>query len=250
MRGILLAGGTGSRLYPLTKCINKHLLPICGKPMAQWNIEKLIDANIKDILIVSGQEQCGSIIQQFGDGSELGCRLTYKVQTKAGGIAQALALAEDFVRDEPMCVILGDNIFSTSLKQEVKTFYDGARIFLKKVPDPSRYGVATFHRKMSMFKSQVAVDNIEEKPKEPKSEYAVTGIYFYDKKVFDIIKKLKPSARGELEITDVNNAYIAMNEMTAFLMDDNDFWSDAGTFESYSYVNLEFFKYANNADLM
>lgn len=241
MRGILLAGGTGSRLYPLTKCINKHLLPICGKPMAQWNIEKFVDAGIKDILIVSGQEQCGSIIQQFGDGSELNCNLTYKVQTKAGGIAQALGLAKDFVRDEPMCVILGDNIFSMSLKDEVRNFRDGARIFLKKVPDPSRYGVASVHRKISLTtKNQIIVDSIEEKPKEPKSEFAVTGIYFYDSRVFDIIADIKPSARGELEITDVNNYYIAMNEMTAFIMDDDEFWSDAGTFASYDYVNKEF----------
>lgn len=242
MRGILLAGGTGSRLYPLTKCINKHLLPICGKPMAQWNIEKFVDAGIKDILIVSGQEQCGSIIQQFGDGSELNCNLTYKVQTKAGGIAQALGLAKDFVRDEPMCVILGDNIFSMSLEKDVKNFRDGAKIFLKKVPDPSRYGVATFHKKMSTFGDQVIVDGIEEKPAQPKSEYAVTGIYFYDSRVFEIIADIKPSARGELEITDVNNYYIAMNEMTAHIMGDNEFWSDAGTFASYQYVNREFLK--------
>ena len=237
MRGILLAGGTGSRLFPLTKCINKHLLPIGGKPMAQWNIEKFVEAGIKEILIVSGQEQCGSIIQQFGDGSELGCDITYKVQSKAGGIAQALNLAKDFTRDEPMCVILGDNIFDMSLKGIPQTFKDGATIFLKRVSDPQRYGVAEFNRKMSMNNNQVSIISIEEKPKNPKTDYAVTGIYCYDRKVFDIISTIKPSARGELEITDVNNEYVRRNEMTAYIMNDNEFWSDAGTFNSYAFVN-------------
>lgn len=205
--------------------------------MAQWNIEKFVEAGIKEILIVSGQEQCGSIIQQFGDGSEFGCDIAYKVQSKAGGIAQALNLAKDFVKDEPMCVILGDNIFDMSLKGIPGTFKDGAMVFLKKVADPQRYGVAEFIRKMSMPNHQVAITSIEEKPKQPKSDYAVTGIYCYDNQVFDIINNIKPSARGELEITDVNNEYVRRNQMTAFIMDDDEFWSDAGTFASYAYVN-------------
>lgn len=213
------------------------MLPIGGKPMAQWNIEKFVEAGITDILIVSGQEQCGSIIQQFGDGSEFGCDITYKVQSKAGGIAQALNLAKDFVKDEPMCVILGDNIFDMSLVGIPQTFKEGAMVFLKKVPDPQRYGVAEFIKKMSMYDNQVSIVSIEEKPKNPKSDYAVTGIYCYDNQVFDIINNIKPSARGELEITDVNNEYVKRNQMTAFIMKDDEFWSDAGTFSSYAYVN-------------
>lgn len=205
--------------------------------MAQWNIEKFVEAGITDILIVSGQEQCGSIIQQFGDGSEFGCDITYKVQSKAGGIAQALNLAKDFVKDESMCVILGDNIFDMSLVGIPQTFKEGATVFLKKVPDPQRYGVAEFIKKMSMYDNQVSIVSIEEKPKNPKSDYAVTGIYCYDSQVFDIINNIKPSTRGELEITDVNNEYVKRNQMTAFIMKDDEFWSDAGTFSSYAYVN-------------
>ena len=240
MKGVILCGGTGSRLFPLTKSINKHLLPICGKPMAQWAIEKLVEAGIKDILIVSGQEQCGSIINQFGDGTDYGCSLTYKVQSKAGGIAQALMLAKDFAREEPICVILGDNIFSFSLAPAVQSFDDlswsGAKIFLKKVADPTRFGVADINSKNEVL-------SIEEKPEHPKSRLAVTGIYIYDSSVFDKISKIKPSARGELEITDVNNLYIGEHKMSAEILDENDFWSDAGTHESYQFVNNEFKKY-------
>lgn len=205
--------------------------------MAQWNIEKLEEAGIRDILIVSGQEQCGSIIQQFGDGSSLGCSITYKVQSNAGGIAQALRLAKDFTRDEPMCVILGDNIFDMKLSEIPMMFTKGAMVFLKKVPDPSRYGVAIFSAHNGLLERQVLIDSIEEKPKNPKSDYAVTGIYCYDSQVYDIIDSIKPSARGELEITDVNNEYVRRGQMTAFIMKDEDFWSDAGTFTSYAYVN-------------
>lgn len=240
MKGVILCGGTGSRLFPLTKSINKHLLPICGKPMAQWAIEKLVEAGIKDILIVSGQEQCGSIINQFGDGTDYGCSLTYKVQSKAGGIAQALMLAKDFAREEPICVILGDNIFSFSLASAVQSFDDlswsGAKIFLKKVADPTRFGVADINLNNEVL-------SIEEKPEHPKSRLAVTGIYIYDSSVFDKISKIKPSARGELEITDVNNLYIGEHKMSAKILDENDFWSDAGTHESYQFVNNEFKKY-------
>lgn len=246
MKGILLAGGLGSRLYPLTKCINKHLLPIGEKPMAQWNIEKFVEAGITEILIISGKEHCGSIIQQFGDGKEFGCEITYKVQAEAGGIAQALLLAEKFVGSDTMCVLLGDNIFDMSLKGIPETFSYGAQIFLKEVQDPERYGVAEGFRKISMTSNQMIVTNIEEKPKNPKSNLAVTGIYCYDSSVFDKIKNIKPSARGELEITDVNNAYIKENKMTALIMGNDEFWSDAGTFESYKYVNNYLFNKDNN----
>jgi len=238
MKGILLAGGTGSRLYPLTKCINKHLLPIGDRPMAQWNIEKFVEAGITDILIVSGKDQCGSIISQFGDGSDYGCDLTYKVQEKAGGIAQALMLAKNFAAGESICVILGDNIFSMPLLNVERDFKDGAMIFLKEVPDPGRYGVAEFN----VATDGIRIVSIEEKPKQPKSNYAVTGIYCYDSKVFDIIEGIKPSARGEYEITDVNNEYVKRGLMKAKLMGNDEFWSDAGTFASYSMVN----EYINN----
>lgn len=231
MKGILLAGGRGSRLYPLTKCINKHLLPVGNKPMAQWALEKFVEAGITEILIISGKEQCGTIIHQFGDGKELGCDLTYKVQMEAGGIAQALSLAESFVGDDSMCVILGDNIFSMSLRG--LNFDSGAMILLKEVKNPNRYGVA----EIEQIGDKISVLSIEEKPLVPKTNYAVTGIYFYDKSVFDKIRKIKPSDRNELEITDINNLYIKENKMVAKLMSSFDFWSDAGTFESYSYVN-------------
>ena len=239
MKGVILCGGTGSRLHPLTKSINKHLLPICGKPMAQWAIEKLVEAGITDILIVSGQEQCGSIINQFGDGTEYGCLLTYKVQSKAGGIAQALKLAEKFAEQDPICVILGDNIFSFSLVSAVeecsKSGWKGAKLFLKKVDDPTRFGVADINLKNEIL-------SIEEKPKHPKSRLAVTGIYIYDSSVFKKIEEIKPSKRGELEITDVNNLYVKEKAMTAEILEEQDFWSDAGTHESYMFVNKNFKK--------
>lgn len=241
MRGVILAGGTGSRLYPLTKVVNKHLIPVGGVPMIYHAIKKLTEADITDILIVTGIEHCGTIIAQCGDGSDFNCKFTYKVQTQAGGIAQALLLAEDFVRNDNCCVILGDNIFNRNIKNDVKEFDsygEGAKIFLKEVKDPSRFGVAYGYRKMSMPSNQLCVENIEEKPKNPKSNLAVTGIYFYDFTVFDKINNIKPSARGELEITDVNNMYIKENKMTANIMSDNEWWTDAGTIESLRKANV------------
>ena len=240
MRGIILAGGTGSRLYPLTKVINKHLIPVGNVPMIYHAINKMVNAGIVDILIVTGIEHCGTIIAQCGDGSDFGCKFTYKVQTQAGGIAQALLLAEDFVRNDNCCVILGDNIFNRNLKNDVLEFDsygNGAKIFLKSVEDPSRFGVATGYRKMSMANNQLLVEKIEEKPKNPSSNLAVTGIYFYDSSVFQKIKTIKPSARGELEITDVNNLYIKDNQMTAIIMDESEWWTDAGTLESLQRAN-------------
>lgn len=239
MRGLICAGGKGSRLYPLTKTINKHLLPVGNKPMVYYALEKMQEAGIKSVLIVTDIDQCGSIVEQCGDGKEWNLQLSYKVQTEAGGIAQAISLAEDFANGDDLFVILGDNIFSQNVSYIQTTFKNGATIFLKEVSDPQRFGVAEFVQKMSMNKNQVQVLSIEEKPKTPKSNYAVTGIYIYDNTVFDKIRTLKASARGELEVTDLNNLYLKENNLNAFIMDDKDFWSDAGTFESlYKATNL------------
>jgi glucose-1-phosphate thymidylyltransferase len=230
LRGVVLAGGTGSRLWPLTKVTNKHLLPVGQKPMIYYPIEKLTSTGIEQILIVTGVEYMGDVVGLLGSGREFNCQFTYKVQDEAGGIAQALALAEGFSNNEPIAVILGDNIFQANLKNYVDNFLaqkTGARILLKKVQTPQRFGVAQV--------SGDRVINIEEKPEKPRSDYAVTGIYFYDAAVFDIIRKLKPSARGELEITDVNNAYIAMGQLAYDILEG--WWTDAGTFESLNRAN-------------
>lgn len=222
MKGIILAGGTGSRMYPLTKVTNKHLLPVYDKPMICYPLEKLIDAGITEIMIVSGRGHAGHFLELLGSGAEYGVHITYEIQEKAGGIAQALGLAEKWAGSDCITVILGDNIFQDSIKEDVSEFKGGAKIFLKPVFDPQRFGVAEVDSER--------VISIEEKPKEPKSDLAVTGLYMYDNKVFDIIKTLKPSGRGELEITDVNNEYVRLGEMTHTVL--NGHWSDAGTFES------------------
>jgi glucose-1-phosphate thymidylyltransferase len=230
LRGIVLAGGTGSRLMPLTKVTNKHLLPVGQKPMIFYPIEKLTAIGIEEILIVTGVEHMGDVVSLLGSGSNFGCRFTYKVQDQAGGIAEALALAENFAKDRLMAVILGDNIFRASLKSYAEKFIAqqaGARILLKQVPYPQRFGVAEL--------SADRIIGIEEKPEKPKSDYAVTGIYFYDSAVFDIIKTLKPSDRGELEITHVNQAYIAKNQLAYDIIEG--WWTDAGTFESLNKAN-------------
>jgi glucose-1-phosphate thymidylyltransferase len=230
LRGVVLAGGTGTRLRPLTKVTNKHLLGIGQKPMIYYPIEKLTSIGIEEILIVTGLEHMGDVVNLLGSGKDFGCRFTYKVQDEAGGIAQALALAENFAQDQPMVVILGDNIFESSLKNYADKFVaqkTGARILIRKVDDPRRFGVAEL--------SDGKVIGIEEKPKKPKSEYAVTGIYFYDAQVFEIIRTLKPSARGELEITHVNHAYIEKDQLAYDVLDG--WWTDAGTFESLSRAN-------------
>ena len=230
LKGVILAGGTGSRLKPLTKVTNKHLLPVGNKPMIYYPIEKLISIGIEDILIVTGVEHMGDVVGLLGSGKDFGCRFTYKVQDEAGGIAQALGLAEIFSNNDRLAVILGDNIFEDCLKDYAKKFMvqkSGARILLKEVSQPQRFGVAEI--------SKDKIIGIEEKPKNPKSNYAVTGIYFYDSSVFDIIKTLKPSARGELEVTDINNAFIAGNRMEYDIL--KGWWSDAGTFESLGTVN-------------
>jgi len=222
MKGVILAGGTGSRLFPLTKVTNKHLLPVYDKPMICFPLNTLVNAGINDILIVSGRGHVGHFLELLGSGSELGIRLSYEIQEGAGGIAQALGLAERWAKDDALTVILGDNIFEDSVKDAVASFRSGARIFLKEVPDAQRFGVA-----------EIAGDHIigiEEKPKIPKTNLAVTGLYIYDSDVFRIIKGLQPSGRGELEITDVNNAYIRQSAMTFSRL--KGFWSDAGTFDS------------------
>lgn len=224
MKGIILAGGTGSRLYPLTKVTNKHLLPVYDRPMIYYPLQTLLNAGIRDIMIVSGRGHAGHFLELLGSGADFGARFTYEIQDEAGGIAQALGLAEDFADNDDITVILGDNIFQNSVKDAVQSFRSGAHIFLKTVPDAERFGVAEVN------KSNEQVLGIEEKPDVPKSNYAVTGLYIYDNGVFDIIKTRKPSGRGELEITDVNNEYIRQEVMKYSVL--NGYWSDAGTFES------------------
>ncbi|MEK3733250.1 sugar phosphate nucleotidyltransferase [Paenibacillus sp. FSL M8-0334] len=230
MKGIILAGGTGTRLHPLTKVTNKHLLPVGKYPMIFHSVCKLKQADIQDILIVTGKEHMGDVVNLLGSGREMGVTFTYKVQDEAGGIAQALDLAEHFVGDDQMVVILGDNVFEDDISPFVNNFRkqnNGAKILIQKVHDPKRFGVPEIDGQK--------IVSIEEKPAEPKSNYAVTGIYMFDHKVFDIIKTLKPSARGELEITDVNNAYISRGELTFDIL--QGWWTDAGTHASLARAN-------------
>ncbi|MCA1808132.1 MAG: sugar phosphate nucleotidyltransferase [Kiritimatiellia bacterium] len=230
LKGVVLAGGTGSRLMPLTKVTNKHLLPVGHKPMIYYPIEKLTGAGIEEILVVTGTEHMGDMVSLLGSGRAFGCRFTYKVQDEAGGIAQALSLAENFSHGAPMAVILGDNIFEDALSGFAAAFESqarGARILGKEVHDPERFGVVEL--------DNGRVLSIEEKPADPKSRIAVTGIYFYDAEVFNIIRQCRPSRRGELEITDVNNAYVQQGLMQMEML--TGWWSDAGTFASLGHVN-------------
>jgi glucose-1-phosphate thymidylyltransferase len=230
MKGIILAGGTGSRLFPLTKVTNKHLLPVGREPMIFHPVKKLTEAGITEILIVTGVEHMGDVVTLLGSGREFGCRFTYKVQDEAGGIAQALGLAENFAGKDSCCVILGDNVFQEPITPFVKAFekqQKGARLLLKQVHDPQRYGVAEIEGSR--------VTRIVEKPKEPKSDLAVVGIYFFDNGVFEIIKTLKPSGRGELEITDVNNHYLSAGTLQCDRL--SGWWTDAGTFDSLHAAN-------------
>ena len=230
MKGIILAGGTGSRLFPLTKVTNKHLLPVGKEPMIFHPVHKLTQAGLEEILVVTGVEHMGDVVTLLGSGKDFGCRFTYKVQDEAGGIAQALGLAENFAGKDLICVILGDNIFQDPIGAHAKSFREqgrGARLLLKQVPDPQRYGVA------EVDGSRVV--RIVEKPRKPKSDLAVVGIYFYDAQVFDIIRTLKPSARGELEITDVNNHYLRAGTLHCDRL--QGWWTDAGTFESLAAAN-------------
>jgi glucose-1-phosphate thymidylyltransferase len=226
MKGIILAGGLGTRLYPLTKITNKHLLPIHDKPMIYYPLQTLVNAGIRDILIVTGGNNAGDFLRLLGNGKEFGLQhINYTYQEGEGGIAAALFLAEYFSDQEKICVVLGDNIIETNILKAVKDFEkqeNGAKILLKEVPDPQRFGVPE-------IKGDKII-RIEEKPAAPRSKLAVIGIYMYDAAVFDIIRTLKPSGRGELEITDVNNEYIRRGNLTYEILDG--WWTDAGTFES------------------
>ena len=226
MKGVILAGGLGSRLFPLTKITNKHLLPVYDQPMIYYPIRTLINAGIDDIMIVTGGNSAGDFLKLLGNGKDFGLKhLNYTYQEGEGGIADALSLVEHFADDEPICVVLGDNIIERNIRQaadEYRAQCRGAKIMLKEVHDPQRFGVPELDGQRVL--------RIEEKPAEPKSSFAVIGIYFYDNTVFDVIKTLKPSDRGELEITDVNNHYIDRGEMTWNELDG--WWTDAGTFES------------------
>ena len=231
MKGVILAGGLGFRLSPLTKVTNKHLLPIYDKPMIYYPIETLVRSGIDDILIVTGGKNAGDFLRLIGNGKEFGLRhINYTYQEGEGGIAEALDLAEYFIDNDKVIVVLGDNILEKDIKQYVDEFKEqksGAKILLKEVVDPQRFGVAEVEDEK--------VIGIVEKPQVPKTNYAVIGIYMYDSRVFDIIKTLNPSDRGELEITDVNNAYIRLKEMSYNILDG--WWTDAGTFESLYNAN-------------
>ncbi|PIE22203.1 MAG: spore coat protein [Planctomycetota bacterium] len=231
MKGIILAGGLGSRLLPLTKVTNKHLLPVYDKPMVYYPIQTLVNAGIEDILLVTGGNSAGDFLRLLENGDAFGLeRIHYAYQRGEGGIAAALGIAAEFAAGEKVCVILGDNIIEGNIKADAEAFEaqeKGARILLKKVHDPQRFGVAELEGEKVL--------SIEEKPKKPKSDLAVIGIYMYDAEVFDIIKTLKPSGRGELEITDVNNAYIERGTMSSGILEG--WWTDAGTFESLLYAN-------------
>lgn len=226
MKGVITAGGTGSRLLPITKITNKHLLPLYDKPMIYYPLTTLVQAGVEDIMVVTGGEFAGDFLRLLGNGAEFGLkRLHYAYQEGSGGIAAALALAEDFADGEPVAVILGDTIIEGNVNRSIAAFAEagrGAKIFLKKVEDPRRFGVADVDGDR--------VTRIIEKPESPPTDLAVIGIYLYDGRVFDVIKNLEPSGRGELEITDVNNQYIAWGKMTYAVLDG--WWTDAGTFPS------------------
>lgn len=231
LKGVILAGGLGTRLLPLTRITNKHLLPVFSKPMIYYPLQTLVDAGITEILIVAGGTHAGEFLRLLGNGAAFGLKhIHYTYQQGEGGIAEALKLAEDFADNDRVVVILGDNIIEKDIRKPVAEFMKqprGARILLKKVDDPQRFGVAHVRNGK--------ITAIEEKPRRPKSDYAVTGIYMYDRQVFGIARKLKPSKRGELEITDVNNAYIKKGELEYSILDG--WWTDAGTFESLLRAN-------------
>jgi len=226
IKGVILAGGLGKRLEPLTRITNKHLLPVYSKPMIYYPLQLLVDAGIKDIMIVTGGNNAGDFLKLLGNGSEFGLKhIHYTYQRGEGGIADALKLAEDFAENKNIVVVLGDNLVEKPIKKYIDRFRrqaKGARLLLKKVKDPQRFGVAVF--------DNGKIKRIEEKPKKPKSDYAITGIYMYDNQIFKYIKKLKPSGRGELEITDVNNIYLKQKQLEYDIL--SGWWTDCGTHES------------------
>lgn len=222
MKGVLICGGSGTRLRPLTEITNKSLLPVYDKPLILYPLQVLLDAGITQIVIISGNDHVDQMASFLGSGAKFGCEFSYRVQDEAKGIAQALGLAESFVDGDDVCAILGDNVYFDDLSASIKNFKGGAHLFVKDVHDPERFGVATMEGRH--------VTSIEEKPKVPKTSMAVTGCYVYDRHCFEIIRNLKPSARGEFEITDVSNAYVQQGMATATILTDE--WVDAGTFES------------------
>lgn len=228
MKGVILAGGLGTRLYPLTHATNKHLLPVYDRPMIYYPIQTLVNAGITEVIVVTGGPHAGHFLSVLKNGLHLGLRhLAYAFQESEGGIAQALALCENFAEGDSITVILGDNTTDADISPAVQSFEEGARLFIRRVPDPERFGVPVFE--------EGKIVSIEEKPRNPKSDFAVTGLYIYDNKVFRHIKECRPSGRGELEITDVNNRYIQSGELDWFELEG--FWSDAGTFESLYRTN-------------
>jgi len=238
IKGVILAGGTGSRLQPMTLVTNKHLLPVYDKPMVYYPLYTLINAGIKEIMVITGKEHAGAVMELLGSGKDFGVKFTYRLQDEAGGIAQALGLCEQFVDGNNVVVILGDNIFEDNVKEYVEKFEKGkdeCMLFLKEVPDAQRFGVAEIDKSHNIL-------SIEEKPKAPKSNLAVTGLYMYGPSVFEHIKNLKPSTRKELEITDVNNWYVKQKKTKAVIL--KGFWSDAGTVESL-YRASEFLRNKN-----
>ena len=230
MKGVILAGGHGTRLFPLTKATNKHLLPVGREPMLYHPIHQLVSAGIQEILVVTSSDHMGDVVRCLGSGAEFGCTLTYRVQETAGGIAHALKLARNFAGGDRICVLLGDNIFEYSIAPYVAAFREqesGARVLLKEVGDPERYGVAALDEKQ--------VIDIEEKPSNPKSQFAVVGLYLYDDQIFKVLDGVQPSARGELEITSVNNHYIEAGALQYDICRGR--WTDAGTFDSLTEAN-------------
>jgi glucose-1-phosphate thymidylyltransferase len=240
MKGIVLAGGRGERLYPLTRATNKHLLPVGREPMLYHPVRQLVGAGIDDILVVTSPDHMGDVVRCLGSGSDFDCSFTYKVQETAGGIAHALALAENFASRKRVVVLLGDNVFVSPIAPYVQEFRQqekGARVLLKKVGDPERFGIAALDERQ--------VVEIEEKPRRPKTNYAVVGCYMYDEQVFDIIEGVKPSDRGELEITSVNNTYIERKQLQYSIYEGR--WMDTGTFESLLAANEIMMEHGNHA---
>lgn len=223
MKGIILAGGAGSRLSPLTKVTSKQLLPVYNKPMIQYPLETLIKAGIKDILIIVAPDHAGDFLKCLGSGKEFGCHFTYEIQDKPEGLAQAFIIGQNFIDDDNVTLILGDNLFEDDFTEAIQSFRRGGRVFAKRVPDPERFGVVEFDE-------QGKVLSIEEKPAVPKSSYCITGLYVYDHTVIDKALNLQPSDRGELEITDINNLYLQEGQLDVALI--NGSWFDTGTFES------------------
>ena len=224
MKGIILAGGSATRLRPCTKITSKQLLPVYNRPMIYYPLNTLIKAGIKDILIIIAPEYAGHFLNLLGSGKEFNVNFTYEIQEEPKGLADAFIIGEQFIGNDNVTMILGDNIFEDDLNEDIKSFSSGGRVFAKKVKDPARFGVVEFDNNKKAI-------SIEEKPKLPKSDYAVTGIYIYDNKVVEIAKNIKPSERGEIEITDINNYYLKNNKLDVRLI--NGEWLDAGTFDSY-----------------